>query len=123
MTLSSDELQRLTQWMHAGGISELTWEHPTGRVHLVVETAPAHEATATAVAPGHFLLAHPARETEFAPPGSTVRQGDTLGLVQVGTVFTSVTAPCDGTVLRRLAEPGALVGYGTPLIAIAGRAA
>ena len=80
--------------------------------------APGREVTAVAVAPGRFLPAHPARDSVFAPEGALVRQGDVLGLVQVGPVYSAVTAPCAGFVRNLLTQPGALVGYGDPVMVI-----
>ncbi len=124
MRLTVEELRRLAGWMRAGGIASLEWTYPDGRLHLVltaepVPAAPGRDVTAIAVAPGRFLPAHPARDAAFAPEGTLVRQGDVLGLVQLGPIYSAVTAPCTGIVRALLAQPGALVGYGDPIMVIA----
>ena len=123
MRLTVEELRRLAGWMCAGGIETLEWTYPDGRLHLVlaaepVPIAPGRDVTAVAVAPGRFLPAHPARDAAFAPVGALVRQGDVLGLVQLGPVYSAVTAPCAGIVRTLLAQPGDLVGYGDPIMVL-----
>jgi acetyl-CoA carboxylase biotin carboxyl carrier protein len=123
MHLTVEDLRRLAGWMRAGGIATLEWTYPNGRLHLVLApepapAAPGRDVTAVAVAPGRFLPAHPIRDAAFAPVGTLVRQGDVLGLVQAGPTYSAVTAPCTGVVRTLMAQPGALVGYGDPIMVL-----
>jgi biotin carboxyl carrier protein len=123
MHLTVEELRRVAGWMRAGGIATLEWTYPSGKLHLVVapEAAPlpaGREVKAVATAPGRFLPTHPARDAVFAPEGALVRQGDVLGLVQAGPVYSAVTAPCAGIVRTVLAPSGVLLGYGDPVMVI-----
>lgn len=123
MRLTVEELRRVADWMRAGGIATLEWTYPDGQLHLVLapEAVPlvaGREVTAVAVAPGRFLPAHPVRDAVFAPEGALVRQGDVLGLVQAGSAYSAVTAPCAGIVRAVLAPSGVLLGYGDPVMVI-----
>lgn len=73
----------------------------------------------TAHLAGAFLVQHPLRSARFAPIGDRIRAGEILGLVQVGTIYSPVTAPSAGSVRQVLAEPEMLVGFGTPLFEFA----
>ena len=83
-------------------------------------TAPAMAKTASARTPcaGVFLTAHPLRTEALAAAGRRVAAGDVVALVRIGQVLVPVTTPVPGTVLRTLAPPDSLVGYGTPLLDI-----
>lgn len=64
---------------------------------------------------GVFRLCHPTTGRPVAEPGSAVRKGETVGLLQDGPCLKAVTAPADGVLGAALAEDGAVVGYGAPL--------
>jgi biotin carboxyl carrier protein len=117
--LAIEDLRRLAGWMEAGGIGTLEWEHEQGRLRLVLAATPAREVMAVAGVPGRFIAIHPARDTAFAPPGTVVRQGDVLGLVRHGLVYSGINAPCDGTVLAQLVAEDDLIGFGDPVMVIA----
>ena len=129
MTPDADMLRALAALMREAGIDELEWRSPDWRVRLVAGPAAAgsgetrHQVPVTVRTPGRFLTHHPARAAALAPVGTTVGPGDVLGLVQAGRILTAVTAPCAGTVLQVLQRTGSLVGYGTPVIILAGVAA
>jgi biotin carboxyl carrier protein len=53
-----------------------------------------------------------------ANPGTRVRAGDRLGVVDMLGVFQDVVAPVDGLVGASLAEPGQAVEYGQELVVI-----
>lgn len=50
-----------------------------------------------------------------APPfvlvGQKVREGDTLFIIEAMKTMNEIKAPCDGTVVRILAQPGDMVEY------------
>jgi len=75
-----------------------------------------HPPVARATIAGRFLQAHPWRTKAFAAVGQRVAAGEIVGIVQVGRLYVPVTAPADGVIDAILAEPGALVGYGSPLL-------
>lgn len=77
--------------------------------------AESHMPLAKATIAGRFLPAHPWRAQPFAAVGQRVATGEILGLIQVGCLYVPVTAPADGVVDAILAEPDALMGYGSPL--------
>jgi biotin carboxyl carrier protein len=85
---------------------------PRPTVQLAETPAPVAKATIA----GRFLPAHPWRAKPFAEIGQPVVTGEIVGIVQVGHLYVPVTAPADGVVDAILAEPGALVGYGSPLL-------
>ncbi len=65
---------------------------------------------------GRVCLAHPMREELMVRAGDPVVTGQPLLLLQVGQVLLPVTAPCAGRVRRVVAQAGAAVGYGSPLL-------
>ncbi|MFM7025699.1 MAG: biotin/lipoyl-containing protein [Limnohabitans sp.] len=65
---------------------------------------------------GVARLAHPLREEPLVQAGDAVSAGQPLLLLQVGQVLLPVTAPGAGRVRRLIADAGATVGYGSPLI-------
>ena len=66
--------------------------------------------------PGVLRTAHPAQDGPLAQAGRHVAAGEVVGLVQVGPLLVHVAAPTSGVVGEVLAENGAIVGYGTPLL-------
>ena len=54
----------------------------------------------------------------FVEPGASIDAGTTVGLVEVMKLFSSVPAPCAGTVTHVLAADGAPVTEGQPLVAV-----
>ena len=79
--------------------------------------SPGHVIVKGTVA-GVFLDRHPLRTSQLAPAGAQVRQGDILGLLQLGTVLAPVMAPVDGLVAGMLVSSGAMVGFGADLVQI-----
>jgi len=90
--------------------------------------APAAPAVAASgAADGHVVVAgigglfyHAPSPTAdpFVQAGSQVEASDTVGLIEVMKLFTSVTAGVRGEVVEFLAENGANVAKGTPLVRI-----
>ncbi|RVT95589.1 acetyl-CoA carboxylase biotin carboxyl carrier protein subunit [Rhodovarius crocodyli] len=116
MILSPSQIAELTALMRAHGVDTLEISEGADSIRLVAAAgaaaAPAAPATAKATAPGVGTFA------PLACPGQAVQPGQVLGTIDAGLVRRPVTAPCAGTILRLLAEPGSLAGFGTPLFEI-----
>jgi acetyl-CoA carboxylase biotin carboxyl carrier protein len=129
-----EELQELSAWLAATDIALLELRGPDGhvrlrhdgaRVQVVEDDVPARQEAqrtdgarlvAAAISVGVFLHRHPLREAPLAPSGARVRAGQTLGLLQIGSLLLPVCAPKDATVAGILVAHGTAVGYGTPLV-------
>jgi hypothetical protein len=66
---------------------------------------------------GRFCLDHPASTVPQKLPRS-VSDADIVGFVGVGHILLPFRAGRSGVLIRLLAEPGALVGFGDPLFEI-----
>lgn len=57
-----------------------------------------------------------------APPfvlvGQKVKEGDTLFIIEAMKTMNEIKAPCDGTVVRILAQPGDMVEYNQTVVII-----
>jgi acetyl-CoA carboxylase biotin carboxyl carrier protein len=67
---------------------------------------------------GTFYRAPEPGAPPYVEAGSTVAEGDTVGIVEVMKMFTSVTAPTAGTVVDIFTSNGEIVEYGQPLMSI-----
>lgn len=122
------EVRQLSAWLEATDIDMLELQGPGerlclrrngNRIEVAADDAqePAGPLTVVeATSVGVFLHEHPQRGESLANPGTRVRAGQVLGLLQIGALLLPVTAPHDGTVETMLVAPGTAVGYGTPLI-------
>ena len=54
----------------------------------------------------------------FAPVGSTVKEGDTILIIEAMKTMNQIPAPRSGTIKRILVEDGSPVEYGAPLMII-----
>ena len=123
MKLDAGLVATLSRWLDATDIDRLELSGPDGSLTLgragVAHAEPVAEAAAVVevVSPslGIFLDRHPLAVQPLIEIGDEVAEGDPLGCLQVGALLTPVWAPRAGIVAERLAAPGALVGYGTPL--------
>jgi biotin carboxyl carrier protein len=116
--------------LEAAGVDGIEIEQHGCKVRIVVD----HEVPGTArrfktstpsrtmqpgnvVAPiaGVFCSDHPA--VAVRSPGSPleVEAGEPLGFIRIGPILLPITAATPGVLTRRIAEDGALVGYGDPL--------
>ena len=98
--------------------------------------APAAAAAATEDAPGASVEELPAgtpvksplvgtfysSPAPDAPPfvlvGQKVKEGDTLFIIEAMKTMKEIKAPCDGTVVRILAQPGDMVEYNQTVVII-----
>jgi acetyl-CoA carboxylase biotin carboxyl carrier protein len=123
MKLDAGLVATLSRWLDATDIERLELSGPDGSLTLgragAAHPGPVAEAAAVVevVSPslGIFLDRHPLAARPFVEIGDAVAEGDPLGCLQVGALLTPVRAPGAGVVAERVAVPGALVGYGTPL--------
>ena len=64
-----------------------------------------------------YLLAAPGRRA-FVEVGQTVREGQTLLIIEAMKTMNQIPAPRSGTVTAILVEDGQPVEYGEPLVVI-----
>jgi acetyl-CoA carboxylase biotin carboxyl carrier protein len=129
------ELRQLIQWLEEKGIETFELEgterklrlslrrrEAAGPISVTIEsgddTGTDNGVVVAAALAGTFLIQHPARSAPFVRLGGPVRGGDVIGLVQVGAVYAPVTAPSNGALVKILAVPESLIGFGTPLFEI-----
>jgi acetyl-CoA carboxylase biotin carboxyl carrier protein len=124
-----DLSQQLSAWLAATDIAVLELRGPDSHIRLrhdgacVIEDATPVDTTSArapllavaACSVGVFLHGHPLHTTPLARPGASVRAGQPLGLLQIGSLLLPVTAPKDATVVGTLVAHGETVGFATPL--------
>jgi acetyl-CoA carboxylase biotin carboxyl carrier protein len=79
--------------------------------------APAYMHAPAPIVGTAYLAAEPGAEP-FVSIGSTVKQGETLVIVEAMKVMNAIPAPASGTVKAVLVENGQPVEYDQPLIVI-----
>lgn len=137
MTSIFDHAAEIAAWADAAKLDALTLDGPdggltirrasNGTLDVSVATGDRTAGPATAqdeqriVAPlaGVFLATHPLHDAPLVEPGGRVAAGQTIGLIRIGALLAPVLAPADAVLVDRLAETGALVGYGEPLFIVA----
>ena len=67
---------------------------------------------------GIFYRAPAPEEPPFIEVGQQVKKGDTLFIIEAMKTMNEITAPCDGTVSRILAQNGDMVEYKQVLVVI-----
>ena len=105
----------------SSGVSRITQPvAPPPAASKPVEEGPIPEGLVAVRAPmlGTFYRAPSPGEKLFVEVGDKVGPEDTVCLVEVMKLFTSVKAGVAGTVVKILAENGSLVEHGQPLILI-----
>ncbi|MGR4842974.1 acetyl-CoA carboxylase biotin carboxyl carrier protein [Rhizobium sp. LARHSG275] len=123
----------LTAALMAAGVDGLEISRPGGQLRIVVagesgarigstEATPPAPGSAAAVvkAPmaGRFCVEHPAASAAPQDLPRSVSDADIVGFVGVGHILLPLRAGRSGVLIRLLAEPGALVGFGDPLFEI-----
>ena len=89
----------------------------TGKENVNEENMPAGKVVASPLV-GTFYVA-PAEDAEaFVQIGDTVKKGQTLAIVEAMKLMNEIESDYDGTVAEVLAENGAPVEYGQPLVRI-----
>lgn len=122
MTLDPTIAATLSRWLDGTDISRLELSGPEGTLTLsrsgtapIPVPPPATSFDIKASSLGVFLDRHPLAAHALAEVGEAVAEGDPLACLEVGALLTPVRAPRAGIVTACLAQPGTLVGYGTPL--------
>ena len=130
MPIDITDIERLAQILERSGVASIEIEENGQSLKLVMETgkstasmlaAPtesSHEAAIVAKADvaGIFVATHPWREKPFVEPGQAIEAGAIVGLVKIGLVYVPVLSPAAGIVDSIVAEAGATVGWGTPIV-------
>lgn len=131
MPIEIPDIERLAQILERSGVDAIEIDEPGLTLKLVVDAGTRLAAAATPVAAvtdhsviakadiaGHFLAAHPWQDKPLVAPGQRVEAGAIIGLVKIGLLYAPVVSPVTGTVDAMMAESGAMVGYGTPIVRI-----
>jgi acetyl-CoA carboxylase biotin carboxyl carrier protein len=134
MPIELTDIERLAQILERSGVDAIEIEEQGQSLKLVMDTgtrmaaSPAlaaaagpaadHSVIAKADVAGHFLAAHPWRDKPFVAPGQRIEAGAIVGLVKIGLLYAPIVAPATGIVDAVIAETGAMVGYGTPIVRI-----
>ena len=79
-------------------------------------TSAARGKCITAPLVGTFYAASAPDAAPFVRPGDRVRKGETVCLLEAMKMMSEVQAPCDCVIEEILAQDGALVSFGEPLI-------
>lgn len=134
------ELYSLMERFAGSGLSELEWRKEEEQIVLRRSIAPAPQSmpfpgpaeapaavTASAAKEGElvkaplvgtFYAAPAPGEPAFAAPGTRVKKGETLCLIEAMKMMSEVPAPADCVVEELLAKDGEPVGYGDALFRI-----
>ena len=129
------ELYGLMDRFAASGLTALEWEREGERVALrregtVSQTVAAPAPVSVSSVPeeegevvsaplvGVFYAAPAPEEPPYVAPGTQVKKGDTLCLIEAMKMMSEVPAPADCVVEEVLAQDGEAVGVGAPLFRI-----
>jgi acetyl-CoA carboxylase biotin carboxyl carrier protein len=148
MNLDLNDLRRLLRILEKRNVSEFELEDDKMRLRLVrggvsVASAPAHFAVAAApvaaavAAPaaaavvddagtvfvtspfvGTFYRSPSPDAPPFVEPGSTIREGQALCIVEAMKLMNEIEADCAGTIVEILAENGKSVEFGQKLFKV-----
>ena len=131
MPVDTTDIERLAQILERSGVASIEIEENILSLKLVMETGKPTASSSMLVAPtglshqtavakadvaGIFIAAHPWRKKPFVEPGQAVEAGAIVGLVQIGRLYVPVLSPAAGIVDSIVAEAGATVGYGSPIV-------
>ena len=67
---------------------------------------------------GTFYSSPSPDEPPFVLVGQQVKEGDTLCIIEAMKIMNEIKAPCDGKVIRIMAQPGDMVEYNQVLCVI-----
>jgi acetyl-CoA carboxylase biotin carboxyl carrier protein len=122
----AEQARALGALLTGTAITLLELTTPDGTIRLVREAGSVPARPASQPAPdgttvkshsvGVFHHGHPLHPGPLVQPGDIVQAGAPVGLLRVGMLLFAVAAPENGIVQQHLAEDGATVGYGTPLL-------
>jgi acetyl-CoA carboxylase biotin carboxyl carrier protein len=133
MPIDTTDIERLAQLLEHSGIASIEIEENGRSLRLVMEdmesTAPT-PSPAPRVLPGDaaviakaeiagiFVAVHPWRTKPFVEPGQRIEAGAVVGLIKIGLLYAPVLSPAAGIVDSIIAETGAAVGYGSPIVSV-----
>ncbi|MDK1377595.1 MULTISPECIES: acetyl-CoA carboxylase [unclassified Sinorhizobium] len=117
--------------LEAAGVDGLQLERPDQGLRIILArgrpavirrpeglaVAGASRTTVKAPIAGVFLTHDPSRPTTLHR-SDDVEQGDIIGFLRIGPILVPLTAPASARIMRRVAEHGAIVGFGDPLFEI-----
>jgi biotin carboxyl carrier protein len=134
MPIDTTDIERLAQILERSGVASIEIEEEAVSLRLVmaageptapspayaVQISPPNEGPSVAKADvaGIFIAAHPWRRKPFVEPGQAIEAGAIVGLVKIGLLYVPVLSPGAGIVDAIVAEAGATVGYGTPIVTV-----
>ncbi len=112
--------------IHRGGVaSPPEPAAPTVQEAPAVETVPVEPLPApenlhvfTAPMVGTYYSSPKPDADTFVQVGSTIREGDTLCIIEAMKIFNQIESDVDGQIVRILVENGQPVEYGEPLFEI-----
>jgi len=84
----------------------------------VVEDAANHPGAVASPMVGVCYLSPDPKSDVFCNEGDTVKEGDTLLLIEAMKVFNPISAPRSGTIKKILVKDGTPVEFGEPLVII-----
>ena len=130
-----EDLRQVVQWLEDAHIGVFEIESDDCRLWMVLqsEAVRGNPVSVTiddgedrgngviiaAEVPGIFLVQHPQHTAPIVPLGGTIRTGDIVAFIQIGSIYAPVIASTDGTLAKILTVPQSLVGFDTPLLEIA----
>ncbi len=95
---------------------------PSGHAQMQAAAAPAdpaaHPGAVTSPMVGTVYMAAEPGAAAFVSTGATVKEGDTLLIIEAMKTMNHIPAPRAGTVKRILVEDGGPVEFGAPLMII-----
>ena len=101
------------------GVAQVTSAAPVTAAAPTVETAPEPVSNAlTSPMVGTVYLAGQPGEPPFVNPGDTVKQGDTLLIIEAMKVMNPIQAPRSGTVTAVMVDDAQPVEFGDPLVVL-----
>lgn len=132
MSLTMTDLDDILDRMIAAGLSQLSYSEgrdsismrlePESAVPVSAAPTPVAELEAiSTVSMGRLAFAHPGRPEDITTDGLAIAAGQAVAYVASGHAITAVVAQKPGTLGRKLAEEGDVVGYGTPVFEIVAR--
>jgi acetyl-CoA carboxylase biotin carboxyl carrier protein len=133
MPIDTTDIERLARLLERSGIAAIEIEENGRSLRLVMEdmestmpmpspaprVLPGDAAViAKAEIAGIFVAAHPWRTKPFVEPGQRIEAGTVVGLIKIGLLYAPVLSPAAGIVDSIIAETGATVGYGSPIVSV-----
>lgn len=89
---------------------------PASLTDAVIDVPSGHTITAPMI--GTFYVAPAPNEPSFVSIGDEVAEGQTIGIIEAMKIMNEIAADRAGTVIEIVANDGATVEYGSPLIRI-----